>query len=248
MPPNQYWHCTLIFFFMLTSTMCSTFFIMSMTFERFYSIIRPHKAASFNTVKRAKNTIVGIVVLCLLYNSPHFVVSIHHGRRCVPYGKAVPFVQVYYWFSFSLSFIIPFISLLSMNTVIIHTLRKRSQSTLTMSDTQGQVHNIRHGQTVKIKNSESQIYIMLLVVTFGFLILITPGYLIVLYVLVVDYTKTPQLYAGYYFFYHFGSKLYYTNSGINFYLYVISGQKFRSDLVNLFRCKKNHMNKTFLSG
>ena len=245
MPPSQYWHCTLVIFIMLTATMCSTFFIMSMTFERFYSIIRPHKAASFNTVKRAKITIACIIVLCLLYNSPHAFVSIDHGRRCVPYGKPVPFVQVYYWFSFSLNFIIPFISLLSMNTVIIHTLRKRSQSTLTKSDTQGHAQN-RH--TTKIKNSESQIYIMLLVVTFGFLILITPGYLMVLYVLVVDYTKTPQLYAGYYFFYHFGSKLYYTNNGINFYLYVISGQKFRSDLVNLFRCKKNHVNETFLSG
>ena len=34
-----------------------------MTFERFYSIIRPHKAASFNTVKRTKITILIIVIV-----------------------------------------------------------------------------------------------------------------------------------------------------------------------------------------
>ena len=36
-----------------------------------------------------------------------------------------------------------------------------------------------------------------------------------------------------------GEKCYYTNFGINFYLYVISGKKFRSDLVTLLKdiCK-----------
>ena len=31
-------------------------------------------------------------------------------------------------------------------------------------------------------------------------------------------------------------KMYYTNNAINFFLYVISGQKFRNDLINLFKC------------
>ena len=55
------------------------------------------------------------------------------------------------------------------------------------------------------------------------------------YELVVNHKESPKIYAGYYFFFHFGFKLYYTNNGINFFLYVISGKKFRSDLVRLFK-------------
>ena len=160
-----------------STSMCSILFIMSMTYERFYSIIRPHKAASFNTVKRAKITIVSIVLFSHLYHIPHIYLTINHGKRCIAYGKPVPYVPVFYWFSFVLKFIIPFISLLVMNTVIIHTLTKRSHSNFTRTGTHGHGEGRcqGQGQTSKMKTSERQIYIMLLVVTFAFLILITPG-------------------------------------------------------------------------
>ena len=50
--------------------------------------------------------------------------------------------------------------------------------------------------------------------------------------------STPNSFATFYFVYHFGEKSNYTNYAINFFLYVISGQKFRTDLVNLSPCKK----------
>ena len=53
----------------------------------------------------------------------------------------------------------------------------------------------------------------------------------------VDYQKSPKTLAEFYLFHHVAQKLFYTNYGINFYFYVISGQKFRRDLLNLFRRK-----------
>ena len=44
---------------------------------------------------------------------------------------------------------------------------------------------------------------------------------------------------GFYLYYNVAQKLHYTNHGINFFLYVISGQKFRNDLVRLFPCMTN---------
>ena len=41
----------------------------------------------------------------------------------------------------------------------------------------------------------------------------------------------------YHLVFHISQKSYFTNYGINFFLYVISGQKFRSDLVSLFKCQ-----------
>ena len=78
---------------------------------------------------------------------------------------------------------------------------------------------------------------MLLLVTFVFLTLNLPVRSLVFY---VNFTSgdTPYYYAGLHLFYQVGEKAYYTNHGINFFLYVISGQKFRTDLRNLFMEKK----------
>ena len=97
-PPNQDWHCTLVMTVMFTSIMCSTLFIMSMTFDRFYSIIRPHKAASFNTIKRAKITIACIILFSICFNLPNLYQTVAEGRSCIPNGKGMESVhgQFYY--------------------------------------------------------------------------------------------------------------------------------------------------------
>ena len=77
---------------------------------------------------------------------------------------------------------------------------------------------------------------MLLLVTFAFLIFYIPGISMVFYINYIHGT-TPYFYASQHFVFHFGEKSYFSNHAINFFLYVISGQKFRNDLVKLFRCK-----------
>ena len=203
-----------------------------MTFERFYSIIRPHKAASFNTIKRAKITILCIVSISIAYNLPHLFVTLRDGYFCVPFGKAAVYVwvRVYYWLSLILNFFLRFVLLLIMNSVIIRTLRNRSM----VQKHQGQGQS--QGQTSKMKNTEKQIFTALLLVTFGFLVLNTPAYCFFVYTQVYDFAKYPKDYAGYNLFLEVSSKAYYTNYGINFFFYVMSGQKFRADLVRLVTC------------
>ena len=228
MKPDQQWYCSIAMFFLWTSTMCSTMFIVSMTFDRFYSIIRPHKAASFNTVKRARITIVCIITVSIVYNVPQLFMTLASVRNCLPYAKGGSTLgEVYYWSYNIVNFIFPFVSLLIMNSVIIHTLRRRSQSNATISEVQGEG---------KIKSAEKQIIMMLLCVTFGFLILSTPCYAMLMYARYVNIESSPKLFSDYYLFFSVGQKTYYTNFGINFCLYVISGQKFRSDLANLLCC------------
>ena len=241
MPPDQYWFCVLANTTFFTSTSCSTYLIISMTFDRFYSIIRPHKAASFNTVKRAKITIVSIVIFSFLFNIPHVLLTSNEQRQCVPFGKAVGLPgQFYYWLSFIANFAFPFMSLLTMNSVIIHSIRKsfkiRSKRT---SNEEG--HGQGEGQSTR--RSETQVFATLLLVTFAFLILTTPAYVFFLYVQFFNFTKTPYRFAGFHLFYHVAQKLQYTNYGINFFLYVISGRKFRADLSNLVQCNKIKMIK-----
>ena len=58
------------------ASLSSTGFILAMTFERFYSIIRPHKTASFNTFKRAQITIACIILLSILFDVPHVFMTL----------------------------------------------------------------------------------------------------------------------------------------------------------------------------
>ena len=229
--PGKFWYCDIWIMFTWTSSLCSILFILNMTFERFYSIIKPHKAASFNTVKRAKITILCYVCISVLFNIPHLFVTLKIGESCIPFGKAVNvFVEVYYWFSLIVNFFLPFVLLLIMNSVIIRTLQQRSG----IPKIQGQGR--KKGQTSKMKNTDKQIFITLLLVTFGFLVLNAPAYSFFVYGIWYDFYQSPKAYAAYFLFGEFSAKAYYTNYGINFFFYVMSGQKFRADLVRLVTC------------
>ena len=144
MPPNQQWHCNLVLTVLVVCQYSSAFFIVIMTFERFYSIIKPHKSVSFNTVKRAKITIVCIVIFSSIYNIPDLFYTLSTGRVCFMLAKyqTTIFRNVYYWLRVIISFIVPFFSLLVMNSYIIHTLRLRS--TIFKSESQGQGQSQGH--------------------------------------------------------------------------------------------------------
>ena len=156
--------------------------------------------------------------------------TIPNGNICVPYAKGMEHLagKVYYCLNIFIGFGCPFVALLLMNSVIIHTLCKRSSLLLAKTEPQGQ-------NSTELSSSEKQIIIMLLLVTFGFLILMTPSYGMTFYTIFVDFSRSPKLYAGFFLFASIGQKTFYTNFGINFYLYVISGTKFRSDLLKLFK-------------
>ena len=129
-----------------------------------------------------------------------------------------------------------------MNSSIIHLLRQRSKQKILGSSPEGQ----GEGQSLKIKYSEKQIITMLLLVTFTFLILNIPTRALVFY-LTFYASNTPQYYAGLHLLYQVGIQTYYTNHAINFFLYVMSGQKFRTDLRNLFISKYSNKNESLHS-
>ena len=127
-----------------------------------------------------------------------------------------------------------------MNCVIIHTLKTRSNLTISQSRSQVQGQGRSEGHAPKSRNPDNQITVTLLVVTFSFLALTTPGYFNLVYLIVVGMGNRPKGFATFYLFYHLGEKSFYTNYAINFFLYVISGKKFRKDLVNLFQCRRQN--------
>ena len=236
---NPYWTCQVLLVPFFACSMSSAFFILSMTFERFYSIIRPHKAASFNTVKKAKIIITCIVLFFMTFNIPRAFLSKMELNWCLPYGNgSTIWSQVYLYTEMMISFVFPFISLITMNSVIIYRLRNRSNFLVASSPHQGHVEGQgeNEGQTRKTTSIENQITVTLLAVTFSFLILTTPGYIMTIYIVLIGTGSTPKGVATFNLLFQVAEKVYYTNNAINFFLYVISGKKFRTDLGRLFPC------------
>ena len=131
-----------------------------------------------------------------------------------------------------------------MNSVIIHTLRTRLNFGVTKGSQgqdqgqgQGQIKSQGHGESNK--GNEKQIYVTLLLVTFVFLGLSTPMYALFFYnALAPNQQHTPESFARFYLLTYASRQAYFTNYGINFFLYVISGRKFRSDLIKLLKCNR----------
>ena len=152
--------------------------------------------------------------------------------------------QIYYWSSNVLSYFLPFVLLLIMNTVIINTLSKRSKSSKITKSSGSKGRSETEGHAQKARNSETQIFVILLLVTFAFLILSSPTYIYIFLVYAKLNKPTPHGIATFHLLFSVAQKTYYTNYGINFYLYVMSGQKFRTDLglllktiLNVITCK-----------
>ena len=217
------------------SSRTSTYIIIAMTFERCYSIVKPHKAASFNTVKRANFTISCIVLFHVIYCLPLLYTTAPSGGVCLVFHRGIEhfLVRIYYWFNQFHGFGLPFVVLLIMNSIIINKLRRRPK--LLQKKKEGQIECSPLGNVTKLKTSERQIIIMLLFITFSFLILMIPSCFRLFFSSFVNFKTSPYLYAIFHLSTAIGGKAYTTNYAINFYLYVISGQKFRSDLIQLFK-------------
>ena len=82
-------------------------------------------------------------------------------------------------------------------------------------------------------NKDAQLIAMLLAVTFVLLTLTLPQYIRYVIAGLVDYTSDAYSYSSFMLFVQITNKLYFTNNGINFFLYCIGGSKFREDLTKL---------------
>ena len=224
------WECKIANYFVNILLQCSTYQILAMTFDKYFAIKWPHRAATYSTPRRAKLILLSIFLCALIYNGPHLLISNLAGEICLSYVVGGLVAEIFAWTSFLVNGIIPFSLLIHMNYVIVQTVR-RSQKMF------GSISNIATIESVSVintgtikrqrtmKNAENQLTIMLLLVTTLFLILLLPTYIRFIYLSLLE-MDTPSKYAGSMLFSQATHKLYITNNGINFFLYCISGRNF----------------------
>ena len=233
------WHsfeCKLHAFAALFALQNGTFQVLAMTVDKYIAIKWPHKAAIYSTARRAKVITVSVSICVCIYNIPHFFPSIAIRYPCIGYAINGAITKVYTWFTFVLNAIIPFTMLIYMNCVIVNAVRNSHVFFKANNETtnKGRDQGIETRRKT-MKSAEKHLVIMLLWVTILFLILLCPTYFRFIY-LVFAKRDTPFKYAQSMLFSEITSELYVSNSGINFFLYCISGQKFRNDLREILCC------------
>ena len=240
------WHlveCKVVVFLGMFALQNSTFQVLAMTIDKYIAIKWPHRAATYSTPRRAKMIALRLFICVLIYNTPHLFLSNIVGVQCFAYAINSLITRVYSWFSFVLNALIPFTLLIYMNCVIVRTVQQSLEMFKNNNSTPGRAGNQGIETRQKnLKSAENQLTIMLLLVTTLFLILLCPTYIRFIYLSFVQ-MDTPLKYANSMFFYKISFKLYTTNSGINFFLYCISGQKFRNDLKEIL-CSLSFLNSS----
>ena len=115
--------CEFSAFIVFVALQNSTFQVVAMTIDKFIAVKWPHKAAVYNSSKRAKVIAIGIFVSVIIYNIPHIFLSRLIGNVCFASAAEGIITKVYSWVSFVLNAVIPFTMLIYMNTVIVKAVR-----------------------------------------------------------------------------------------------------------------------------
>ncbi|XP_076458315.1 uncharacterized protein LOC143292032 [Babylonia areolata] len=136
---------------------------------------------------------------------------------------------------------IPFLSLLTLNLLIIIQLKRSSKFSSQFTEGQGgnNMNESAVGDTKKAK-ANTNITLMLLMVSFTFLVLTSPIVILFLYQRYYRRPKTNAERAHYRIILVVLESFMFSNHAVNFFLYSISGRRFRHELKLLLtrlRCR-----------
>ena len=250
--------CQIIGWLMNSIQMFGSCLILGLTSDRLIAVRFPLKAAAWCDAKRARIVFGVIFVVVLIVNTPFAVYN--HVESCnicamgTP-GSMVSFV--YPWVTVCVGLVIPFVLLVSMNVAIAMGIRNRlrhSKYTPNVRsencDTTEMRDNPTHSSEDVRQNSSSNdlqitpmspkdrnAIVTLFLISFTFLMLVTPHFVHVAMFPMINRATTPSQNIGYNLFFQVSRLLYSMNNACNFFLYCVSGAKFRTEVVALFRGK-----------
>jgi hypothetical protein len=228
-PNDQY-----LIAFVLISKSISVYGIVLITFERCIAVSRPHKAKSLCTISRSRKSVVGLVIFITAFNIPNLLFAeVHYeydpcSKRMRPiktmrdFWKDPYFVAIYDFGVYNLvESVIPFIVCFVLNFLLVRSLfsaAKLSKSGL---------------QTTRQPDSkELRVLVVRVVgVVTALFIFEFPR---VLVDFVVSYFTADEKFLN---FLTITYSMMVLNSAVNFYIYFLTGRRFREMFWNLFKCK-----------
>jgi len=220
----------------------SAWILVAMTTYRAVSIVWPHRATKLLNRCNAVTVVVSIYLFCALTNA-HLLYghslqptedsqTAHCFDSFVSDGYRMFFRLDWVWVDMMMAVFLPFACLLVTNTVLI---QKVGQSLREARDT------LAEGRSDPFASRDkklSSMTITLIATSVAFLMLTSPivVYMIWYGTLAYDELNDVRLRATIHLASNAGLLLWYTNLGINFYLYCLTGARYRAEFVRLFGC------------
>lgn len=244
-PRKRYrWECKIIDWLFVVLSNYGVILLISMTIDRLIAVRFPLRSVTVCTPKRAKLISAISLIIIMVYNIPQlYLGDVFEGRTCQSLAVKSPLVEIYSWFLLFTSSFVPFTIILILNTLIIKTLKQRNALFKILQE-----HSYNHssvdqkdishvsGPQQHQKYIDTSLIVMLLGVTFTFLTLTSPFYIRSALFQLIDLKQTPKSYALYMFIFQLSNKLFFTNCGVNFFLYCLAGSKFRRETWALLHC------------
>ena len=267
-PKSHVMYCQAIFAVLGGCILSGTYVILAMTFDRYVAVNWPLKALTWCSVKRAKITTLIIFVSCCLWRLPYiFWTDTIPPFSCAAFqGDQSLLERTYYWANSTVTCYLPFTTLLVLNLLIVKRLNNRQkyfdddstkssgtsmETKFTNDSVSGQAGsddttvsgvNSKKGGATSQAASQRSLTLMLLLVSFTFLMFQSPLYIFYIVYMFKDYLSSAEAFATFNLAIAIVYNVYQINHGINFYLYCLGGSKFRRDLRRsvrrLFRCRK----------
>lgn len=228
---QSYLSCKLITFILHASFHLSSWFVVLVNLDRFYAIWWPIRAVFVFSPKRAKIVLVATTLSACIYSSHVFwtyTLKLDDKGRiltCVSSDKYQYFMMhIFPSLKLTTYCFLPFAFVLMMNIAIICKLVRRSNQVRRLTS---QAH-----QSV---NNKYKIVSLLLTLSFTWLILTSPYNIWSLtgYRGTEKSNKENTLLLKTILF-----TMMYINHALNFYIYCLTGRKFRGELMNFLKCQK----------
>ena len=222
--------CGVGYFFLFFGLNYSSALLVIISVEKFIALYFPLKTITLCTVHRAKRVSLVTAVLFTLYCAQFGVFSAElvdkHGKFCWHGKVSWQYLSILLGIiDASLNVYVPFIIILVTNSTIIYKFTK-----VRFSSRQGSTESTSQA----LSKSTTTGTVMLLTISFVFIILKAP-------IVVANRIWTNGTIPQGIFKVLIGIE--YVNHGINGVLYCVSGSRFRTELRNLFHCKKENTNQ-----
>lgn len=219
--------CKMSSFLILVALHCSSWLIVLVTIDRSVAVWSPLRAATMCSLRQAR-CISGILILTSVFYNAHvlWTFSLYSSdNRLYCYGNpqltfmGYPF-EVFKLISYCF---VPFSIVLTLNCIIIYKIRMTRKGLMT-----NHPPTYSTGHVSPIRLTHAKITYMLLAVSFTWLLMTAPFSLLIFMGKVYS-SKVGKTICF---------LLMYTNHSVNFFLYCLTGKKFRRELKELFTVNK----------
>ena len=230
--------CKLVIFLLYVSGVLSAWTLVALTAQRAVCVMWPHRANVLCMVGKSKAMVVSMVLFIAAMHT-HILYGMYVGMldghgRCVLHSDYLPFFQeVWTWVDMLMFSLLPWLCLAVSNSLLIWKLRfSLREAKLSLGSGQADRINDRNKKATSIS-------ITLIAVSTAFLVLTFPMsfYQIITFMFWINGSiRALRSLRVVYYVHQLSYPLWYANSCINFYIYCLTGSKFRREAKQILRC------------